>query len=96
MSTQVAPVLHCHLPSVVGLDPLATTTTAAMLFGVEPFAILSLLSEKLPLNRLVTLAPVMFASSVSSSTAARDAVLLAVGASFTAVIVVSSETVVGL
>jgi hypothetical protein len=66
------------------------------LFGVEPLAILSALSEKLLLNRLVTLAPVMFASSVSSSTAARDAVPLAVGASFTAVTFVFRETEVAL
>ena len=85
MSTQLVPEYHCHLPSVVASAPFATTAIAARSFAVDPFVLLSLLSEKLPPNRLVMLEPVMLASSVSSSTEGRYAVPLAMGLSLIAV-----------
>ena len=91
-STQLVPEYHCHLPSVVALAPFSTTAIASRLFAVDPFALLSLLSEKVLPNTLVILEPVMLISSVSSLTEGRYALPLAIGLSLIAVTAVVRVT----
>ena len=62
----------------------------ARVFAVEPLAMVSVLSLKLPLNRLLTVEPA--GANASSFTAESVDIPDATGASFTATMVVTSIT----
>ena len=93
---QFDPLNHCQLPWLALLARLPTTTTAARLLADDPSVMASLTSEKLPLNRSFTVAPLMVVSVVSSLILARVALPLATGASLIAVMVVVRLTVFAL
>ena len=72
------------------MDRLAKIATPASVFAVEPLVTVSVTSLKLPLNRLVTVAPA--GEAVSSFTGVSVELPLATGASLTASILVTSVT----
>ena len=82
-------VEYCHDP-LAESEVYAVIAIPASVLAVEPLVTVSVTSLKLPVNRLVTVAPA--GEAVSSFTAVSVELPLATGASFTATMVVPRVT----